>query len=114
MHIVSIEALVERRVSRPIIARKKGGGARPPLSGRRSRCARLTDADPTEQLSGRGAGTPDPPAFEESIITATYTFDIFSSLDGFGSHNGNWAATGASKTPSCWLTASPCTIRSSG
>ena len=23
-------------------------------------------------------------------MTATYTFDIFSSLDGFGSHNGNW------------------------
>jgi len=27
--------------------------------------------------------------FEESIITATYTFDVFSSLDGFGSHSGN-------------------------
>jgi dihydrofolate reductase len=23
-------------------------------------------------------------------MTATYTFDIFSTLDGFGSHNGNW------------------------
>ncbi|MDQ1058793.1 dihydrofolate reductase [Arthrobacter globiformis] len=23
-------------------------------------------------------------------MSATYTFDIFSSLDGFGSHNGNW------------------------
>ena len=23
-------------------------------------------------------------------MTATYTFDIFSSLDGFGSHTGNW------------------------
>ena len=23
-------------------------------------------------------------------MTATYTFDIFSSLDGFGAHNGNW------------------------
>ncbi|TDO36342.1 RibD domain-containing protein [Kribbella sp. VKM Ac-2527] len=23
-------------------------------------------------------------------MTATYTFDIFSSLDGFGSHSGNW------------------------
>jgi hypothetical protein len=113
MHNVSIEALVERRVSRPIMARKKGGGARPPLSRRRSWCARLTDADPTEQLSGKGAGT-RPPAFEESIMTATYTFHIFSSLDGFGSHNGNWAATWASKAPRCWLTASPCTIRSSG
>ena len=23
-------------------------------------------------------------------MTATYTFDVFSSLDGYGSHNGNW------------------------
>ena len=23
-------------------------------------------------------------------MTATYTFDVFTSLDGFGSHNGNW------------------------
>ena len=23
-------------------------------------------------------------------MTATYTFDIFMSLDGFGSHNGDW------------------------
>ena len=23
-------------------------------------------------------------------MTATYTFDVFSSLDGFGSHNGDW------------------------
>jgi len=29
-------------------------------------------------------------ALEESIVTATYTFDIFSSLDGYGSHSGNW------------------------
>jgi dihydrofolate reductase len=26
--------------------------------------------------------------FEESIMTATYTFDVFSSLDGFGSYSG--------------------------
>jgi hypothetical protein len=27
----------------------------------------------------------------ESIVTATYTFDVFSSLDGYGSHSGgNW------------------------
>jgi dihydrofolate reductase len=26
----------------------------------------------------------------ESIMTATYTFDVFSSLDGFGSHSGDW------------------------
>jgi dihydrofolate reductase len=30
---------------------------------------------------------PDP---EEAIMTATYTFDIFSSLDGYGSHHGDW------------------------
>jgi hypothetical protein len=23
-------------------------------------------------------------------MTATYTFDVFTSLDGFGSHSGNW------------------------
>ena len=27
---------------------------------------------------------------EESIMAATYTFDVFSSLDGFGAHSGNW------------------------
>jgi dihydrofolate reductase len=27
---------------------------------------------------------------EESIMTAIYTFDVFSSLDGYGSHSGNW------------------------
>ena len=29
-------------------------------------------------------------ALEESIMTATYTFDVFSSLDGFGGASGNW------------------------
>src|SRR5712671_1863104 len=27
---------------------------------------------------------------KESIMTATYTFDVFSSLDGFGSAGGDW------------------------
>jgi hypothetical protein len=27
---------------------------------------------------------------KESIMTATYTFAVFCSLDGFGSHSGNW------------------------
>ena len=27
---------------------------------------------------------------EENIMTATYTFDVFSSLDGFGTASGNW------------------------
>jgi dihydrofolate reductase len=29
-------------------------------------------------------------ALEESTMTATYTFDVFSSLDGYGSHSGDW------------------------
>jgi dihydrofolate reductase len=29
-------------------------------------------------------------ALEEHDMTATYTFDIFSSLDGYGSHSGDW------------------------
>src|SRR4030088_1566570 len=28
---------------------------------------------------------------KESIMTATYTFDVFSSLDGFGAARGNWS-----------------------
>jgi dihydrofolate reductase len=27
---------------------------------------------------------------EERTMTASYTFDVFTSLDGFGSHNGDW------------------------
>jgi hypothetical protein len=29
-------------------------------------------------------------AFKGSVMTATYTFDVFSSLDGYGSHRGDW------------------------
>jgi dihydrofolate reductase len=29
-------------------------------------------------------------ALEESIMSATYTFDVFSTLDGYGAHSGNW------------------------
>src|ERR1051326_7273053 len=29
-------------------------------------------------------------ALQESIMTVTYTFDVFSSLDGFGAAGGNW------------------------
>ena len=29
-------------------------------------------------------------ALEESIMTATYTFDVFSSLDGYGAASGDW------------------------
>src|SRR5215217_6718577 len=30
------------------------------------------------------------PALEEHDMTATYTFDVFSSLDGYGAAGGNW------------------------
>jgi hypothetical protein len=29
-------------------------------------------------------------ALQENDMTATYTFDVFSSLDGYSSHSGNW------------------------
>src|SRR6266850_2069439 len=29
-------------------------------------------------------------ALEENTMTATYTFDVFSSLDGYGAAGGNW------------------------
>ncbi|MEV4064177.1 dihydrofolate reductase family protein [Nonomuraea dietziae] len=38
----------------------------------------------------QSASTPDSTALEESIMTATYTFDVFSSLDGFGAAGGDW------------------------
>lgn len=34
------------------------------------------------------------PALEESIRTATSTFDVFSSPDGYGSHRGCWGTQG--------------------
>ena len=34
--------------------------------------------------------TSDPTKEKDNDMTATYTFDIFSSLDGYGSHNGDW------------------------
>jgi dihydrofolate reductase len=39
---------------------------------------------------GDGPATARSTALEESIMTATYTFDVFTSLDGFGTHSGNW------------------------
>ena len=51
------------------------------------------DVDPANLVRGGGAGTTgnQQPA-TESTMTATYTFDIFSSLDGFGSYgpDGDW------------------------
>ncbi len=32
----------------------------------------------------------DQPHLEEKDMTATYTFDVFSSLDGYGAASGNW------------------------
>jgi hypothetical protein len=46
-------------------------------------------------------------------MTATYTFDIFSTLDGYGSYTAK-ADTGASKVPSSSTTALLCTAQSSG
>ena len=43
-------------------------------------------------------------------MTATYTFDIFSTLDGDGSYTAK-ADTGASKVPSSSTTALPCTAQ---
>src|SRR6185503_5303432 len=68
----------------------------------------LQDAAVGSRLPGAwGGGTPGPrrwvsPSFlvcipdtpstavEENMMTATYTFDVFSSLDGFGAASGNW------------------------
>ena len=36
---------------------------------------------------------------EESIMTAAYTFDVFSSLDGFGAASGNWAGYWGKQEP---------------
>ena len=47
-------------------------------------------------------------------MTATYTFDIFSSLDGYGSHSGIWGGYWGKQGPELSTTASPCTTRSSG
>ncbi len=48
-------------------------------------------------------------------MPATYTFDVFSSLDGFGSHSGgDWGGYWGKQGPSCSTTASPCTARSNG
>jgi hypothetical protein len=39
--------------------------------------------------AGRHAQT-EATAIEEYIVPATYTFDVFSSLDGYGSAGGDW------------------------
>src|SRR4029450_10231104 len=54
-------------------------------------------------------------AFEESTVTATYTFDAVSTLDGYGSYNehGDWGGFWG-RGPSSSTAGSPCTTRSSG
>jgi hypothetical protein len=48
-------------------------------------------------------------------MTASYTFDVFSSLDtATAPPAATGPAIGASKAPSCSTTALPCTARSSG
>jgi len=39
-------------------------------------------------VSGQSSYTRSP--HEESMMTVTYTFDVFSSLDGYGAASGNW------------------------
>jgi dihydrofolate reductase len=40
-----------------------------------------------------------PTAVEERIMTATYTFDVFSSLDGYGAASGNWTGYSGKQGP---------------
>jgi hypothetical protein len=49
-------------------------------------------------------------------MTVTYTFDVFSTLDGFGSYDNNcdWGGYRASRVPSSSPAASPSTARNSG
>ena len=43
-------------------------------------------------------------------MTATYTWDVFSSLDGYGAHSGNWGGywgqARIGRTCRCWPRAS--------
>jgi dihydrofolate reductase len=51
---------------------------------------RCGQSDGDESRSGfRSAPTPIT-GLEEDDMTATYTFDVFSSLDGYGAASGNW------------------------
>src|SRR4051812_14200568 len=45
-----------------------------------------SETSPRRSIAPRRRST----AFEESIMAATYTFDVFSSLDGFGATGGDW------------------------
>jgi dihydrofolate reductase len=56
--------------------------------GLRNDCGR-SDGDEFRSWS-ESVSTHRSTAPEESIMTATYTFDVFSSLDGYGAASGNW------------------------
>lgn len=47
---------------------------------------RIGAATFVEMVTGPHDGAPT----KETTMTATYTFDVFSTLDGFGSHHGDW------------------------
>lgn len=46
--------------------------------------------DPEPDTLGRSSAETPAGEFEENDMTATYTFDVFSSLDGYGAAGGNW------------------------
>ena len=48
---------------------------------------------------------------EENDMTASYTFDVFSSLDGYGAASGNWTGYWGKQGRSCSTAAWPCTRR---
>jgi dihydrofolate reductase len=51
----------------------------------------LSDGVAPVRIQGERTATARSTALEETIMTATYTFDVFTSLDGFGSvSGGNW------------------------
>ena len=47
-------------------------------------------------------------------MTATYTFDVFSSLDGYGSNRGAYGGYGVSRARSCWPVALTSTTPTNG
>jgi dihydrofolate reductase len=58
--------------------------------GPASGAAGLQESNGDEFRGFQSGSTPRSTVREESIMTATYTFDVFSSLDGYGSHSGDW------------------------
>jgi hypothetical protein len=47
-------------------------------------------------------------------MTATFTFDVFSSLDGFGAASGNWTGYSGKQGPELLDHRLACTARNSG